>query len=239
MKKTLCWTLTLLLSFGLFLPSIASVPEGTRIPELKTKDSVLSSFIKPQESLRSGSAMPVPNLKLTVRDDGSYIITSDTLSISTRFPFGWFVFTQDYLTQLDLYINMVNDINALVTNMMENEQWLMSLDGEFSGAGIDMYVKQSELSAVFGDLSKQDRTVQEAVLLFYQTNMPKEQVKLEQFGENTFITVRYIEDGTEMLVSQTFGKGVDIIFAARCAGNQFTQYEMDDFISVMESVMLF
>ncbi len=238
MKRILCLTLIMLLSFGLFLPGFASVPEGTQIPEIRTEASVLSSFIKPQESLRAGNTMPIPNLKLTIKDDGSYTITSDSLSISTQFPFGWFVFTQDYLTQLDLYINMVTDVNALVTKMMEDEQWLTSIDGEFTGAGIDMYVKQSDLSEVFGNLSDLDQTVQEAVLSFFRMNMPGEQVKLEQFGENIFISVRYIVEDTEMIISQTFGKGMDIILVARCAGNQFTEYELDDFHSVMESVLL-
>ena len=75
MKRILCLALVMLLSFGLFLPGFASVPEGTQIPEIRTEASVLSSFIKPQESLRAGNTMPIPNLKLTIKDDGSYILT--------------------------------------------------------------------------------------------------------------------------------------------------------------------
>lgn len=238
MKKILFLILVALLSFALAMPGFASIPDGMKLPPIPDKLSELHSLIKPQDQIRAGSTMPTPQIKLTMGNDGTYILSNEQISISTEFPFGWFVFTQDYLTQLDLYINMVRDIGGMVTAMQESGQLLYASNSEFDGSYVELYLDQSEMSALFQDLTQQSNLVKEALLEYYQSSYANETVAMETFGDHSYIVIAMNLEKEQMLICQTFYAGIDVTFVAKSASQKFTETELEDFEYILSTVSL-
>ena len=241
MKKRSCILLVLAI---LFMSATAFIeasetPPAPEIPLNEKKD--YSSAITVPESIKAGdgqSKFPTPNVTLKIDKDGRYYLVSEGIEISLDFPFGWYVFTQDYLTQLNLYLGFKIDINAFVTSLQEEEQLFHALSGEFDTGYCQLFLSQTPMSSFANNLSKLDAVLKNAVLAMYKEESPQGEVKLLQTASNEFISVRMPGRGCEVLFCDTFYNGLTLRLIVFSDSTTLTQQEIDDFMLILESMKI-
>ncbi len=246
MKKLLCFLLLfslLLLSANALMeaPAQSKLPESLSAPELtKREKEDLSQVITIPESIKAGggrSSLPTPSLSLRIDSSGRYHLTTQWFTISADFPFGWYVFTQDYLTQLQQYITFDVNIESYVTMLMENGRLFQALSGDANNGYCELsLLMDSAIGRFVVNLNDQDATIQEAVMGVYQLDSPDSEVRMLKVGRNNFISVYQKSNDYEAFYCDTYVNGICVRLIVFSDGPTMTQQEMEDYMIILESL---
>ena len=159
-----------------------------------------SSLLKKTEA---GKAVDLSTQDVvTVLEDGSINIVSKNVSMTITPPFGWVVFTQDVLAQLDVYMTYVTDIEEM-QNMIKNiDAQALCLD-LVSDMKTIIKVTENPLAKLLGNMKDTRESHLSAVQDVLQSSYGATDSAIVEEGENKYIKLSGKEAGNVSFILYT------------------------------------
>ena len=238
MKRLLAILIALMLLEGSAAATSASNLDSVGKKDWNPREQNLKQMLKDKSIVKSSGGLPLSEDVVTVDEEGRYHITANGITCSLLFPFGWYVFTQDFLSQMELYLTVFNDPLAVYTAMMESGQHLLAINSELDGGLTEMYMYQDPMSILIGDLSAQEDVVKDTILEIYARDNQGAQVERVQLGDHEYFSILGETDDGEIMIAETIKAGFNVRFHVFSKGEHFEEEELEDFRSIIESVQL-
>ena len=238
MKRLLAILVALMLLAGSALATPDPGLDFAEKKDWKPREQNLMEMLKDKNIVKSSGGLPLSEDVVTVDVEGRYHITANGITCSVLFPFGWYVFTQDFLAQMELYLTVFQDPLAVYTSMMESGQHLLAIGSELDGGMTEMYMYQDAMSMLFGNLSEQEDVVKDTILAIYARDNQGAQVERVQLGDHEYFSILGETDDGEIMIVETIMSGFNVRFHVFSRGEHFEEEELEDFRGIIESVQL-
>ncbi len=240
-RRCLILAMVLLLS----IPSLAGAETMNDVTpsKLEFRKNDFTSLLKVDEIVKTGSKgnnLPAPQASLSIDQDGIYHVTSQGITISLSFPFGWMVLTQDYITQLAEYVQYVKDIGALVQEMASKGQQVFARSLEDVTGNFNVFLLEDGMAELLSidDFNNTDSYLQEAMLDVYNSDYPSGKFSLMTAGNNTYIGALIQQDQYEIYTYNTFFGQKLVRIVVFSDGLHFNAQETEDIDFILSSLRL-
>ncbi len=225
MKKLFALFLALALSLGAVGAMAQPAETAPEAPEEFLKPPAFDIQLKDEEVR---SVFPETEDKLTIAEDGTYILVTNDFTIQIQLPFGVLAFTQDMGSQLADYLQL-NDGRAVAEHLIAHEINVLFLDS--TGMEVWMYLSTTRLSQMFVNSQENYPTL---LATAQQIAGDSQQISEIKFGDTFYLKVLEEGNGRQYLMYYNIIDGVRIVYQIQ--GQEITP-EMEEFLgSVVESV---
>lgn len=182
----------------------------------------------------SGLSLPKTTDKVEINDDGTISVTvADGPTVSVLPPFGWLMFTQDMLAQLDLYSQFVSDGPELVASMQADGISGILMDLE-NGYITYMSVSEDVLSSIVEDADLLDDDMLEMVLGAAQNVYTDTVMSVEKINGHVYFVYDYRPSGYELLIYSALKGNRAVDFRVSCDGMTIPE----DLIEAVEGMLM-
>lgn len=238
MKRLLGVLVVLFMVMGQVNATSPAIPEDAQVREVLPSAYNLEEIIREKDAIHRSGSIPVSDASLEIASDGRYVIKANGITCSFLLPFGWYAFTQDFFSQLELYMAVFKDPLAIYNSMIETGLYLLAFNGELDGNHTEMYMYRDNLSTLYGNLDDQSDTAVIAARLIYTRSFPNAEVDSVILGNHTYITMLQKFEDYEILFVETIKSGYNVRFQAYSNGKTFVEEEKQEFYEIIKSVQL-
>lgn len=233
--------LSVLAALVLMLPLACAATDLAALEGVKEEQPAAFSpynYLRNNLDVRQSATIPLSEDVVVIQSDGSYQITTQGITCTLMMPFGWFVFTQDFLGQLDLFVNTFNDPLAVYSEMLNEGTHLFAINSELNGNYVKMIVYQDSFSKLFGSLNNQSSEVLSAYLAVFARSFPGSNVEIVKTGGHPFLMVRESSGTYETLFAESIEGDYNVRIIMFSSGATISEEEKADFLDIIDGIKL-
>ena len=185
------------------------------------------SEIKPLLAFSAGGRAPDLSTEdvVTVHTDGTISVFSHEVTMTILPPFGWIVLTQDILAQLDTYVRITDDIEALQAQLKAMGAQAYCFDPVSDSTAV-FRIGQNDLSRLLGNI----RQVPETDLLRVRDQLQEayraESASVIEAGGNQYIKLTGRTEGKEFMILITYVNRREVTITCNSDGSTFSDFEL-------------